>query len=156
MSPDEGQVGAVCPNAGRFPTRAVFLYFGIAIYALSFFLPAVNPYNLGGFPGWACAWLAFSTIGDGVSGSALGFFGGLINPIAITYVVLRIRNRAAHFRSALATAILLFMPLTWLSLAITQYRVEIGHVAWITGLLLMISWSDLRYLSRSRRINASV
>jgi hypothetical protein len=148
MSPDEAQVGPTSTNVRRFLTSATVLYFGIAIYVLSFFLPAVNPYDLGGIPGWACAWLSFGSIGEGVSWSALGFFGALINPIAITYVVLRIRNRAPHFRSVLATAILLFIPLTWLSLAFAQYKIEAGHIAWIAGLLSMISWSDLRYLLR--------
>jgi hypothetical protein len=37
-----------------------------------------------------------------------------------------------------------------------RYRIEIGHIAWISGLLLMISWSDLHYFSRLRRVNARV
>ena len=116
----------------------------------------MNPYDLGGLPGWACAWLSFAAIGDGISWSALGFFGALINPIAIAYVVLRVRDRAPHFRSGLATAILLFIPLTWLSLAFAQYKIEIGHIAWITGLLLIISWSDLRYLLRLPYVSGSL
>lgn len=156
MHPDGTQVGSASLNVNRFLTRGIFLYVGIASYVLSFVLPAVNPYDLGGLPGWACAWLSFAAIGDGVSWSALGFFGGLINPIAIAYVVLRIRNRAPHFRSGLATAILLFIPLTWLSLAFVQYRIEIGHFAWIAGLLFMISWSDLRYLLRLPYVTVSL
>ncbi len=91
-----------------------------------------------------------------MSVSALAFFGGLINPIAIAYVVLRILGRAPDVRSGLATTILFFIPITWLSLAFMSYRIEIGHIAWISGLVLMISWSDLCYFSRLRRVDARV
>jgi hypothetical protein len=121
-------------------------WLGIAIYVLSFFLPSVNPYSLGPFPGWACAWVAFFTLGER-SAESLAFFGALINPIAIAYVVLHIRNRAPRVRVGLALAILLFIPLTWVSLVVMRFPVEIGHVAWIVGLLLMMPWADFRRLA---------
>lgn len=86
--------------------------------------------------------------------SALFFFGGLINPIAIVYISLRILDRAPRVRSGLATAILLLIALTWLSLALMQYRIRIGHIAWITGLFLMIAWSDLRFPGSSRVLSS--
>lgn len=155
MFPDGAQVGSPALRARRFLTSNVLLCIGIGIFVLSFFLPAVNAYELD-FDGFACGWVSLFALQDGMSVSALAFFGGLINPIAIFYVVLRIRDRGPHFRSVLSTAILLFIPLTWLSLAFAQYRVEIGHVAWITGLLLMISWSDLRYLLRLPYVTGSL
>jgi hypothetical protein len=116
----------------------------------------VNLNGLGNLDGLACAWLSLFALQDGISVSALAFFGGLINPIAIAYIVLRILSRAPRVRSALATTILFFIPITWLFLALASYRIEIGHIAWITGILLMISWADLRYFSRLRRVHARV
>ncbi len=87
---------------------------------------------------------AFSILGL----SSLAFFGGLINPIAIAYVVLRIRNRAPKTRIAFESTILLCIPVTWLSLAIMHFRIGVGHVAWVTGLLLMVSWKDFSLRNR--------
>jgi len=150
MSPDETQVGLPALSASRFLASNALFYVGIGIFVVSFLLPAVNLNGLGDLDGFACAWLSLFALQDGMSVSALTFFGGLINPIAIPYVALRILGRAPRVRSALATTILFSIPITWLSLALTSYRIEMGHIAWITGLLLMISWSDFRYLSRLR------
>ena len=121
--------------------RAVF-YTGLALYVISFFLPAVAD-NTGGLPGWFCAWFAFAALHGVNQVSPVAIFGGLINPVAVVYVVLRILGRARRLRIASAIAILIFIPLTWLSLIFMQLGVRIGHVLWIAGLLLMISWKDL-------------
>ncbi len=76
--------------------------------------------------------------------NGLAVFGGLLNPIAIAYTVLRIRDRAPDTRFFLAGAILAFIPLTWLSLIVMHLGISIGHVAWIAGLILIIHWRDLR------------
>ena len=154
MSPDGTQVGLPALRASRLPTSGALFYVGIGIFVVSFFLPAVN--GLVDLDGFACAWFSLFALQDGMSVSALAFFGGLINPIAIAYVVLRILGRAPRVRSALATTILFFIPITWLSLAPSSYRIEIGHIAWIAGILLMISWPDLRSFSRLRRVNVRV
>jgi hypothetical protein len=56
--------------------------------------------------------MAFFTF-DEKGMALLAFFGGLINPIAIVYIVLRILRRTIKVRTGLAIAILLFIPLTW-------------------------------------------
>lgn len=76
--------------------------------------------------------------------NGLAVFGGLINPIAIVYIVMRILDRAPQGRFLLAGAILAFIPLTWLSLIMMHLGVLIGHVTWIAGLLLIIDWKDFR------------
>ena len=113
MFPDGNQVGLPALRARRLLTSDILLYVGIGIFVLSFFLPAVNAYDLD-FDGFACAWLSLFSVGDGMSISALAFFGGLINPVAITYVVLRIVGRVPNLRRGLSTAILSFIPITWL------------------------------------------
>ncbi len=155
MFPDGAQVGSPALRARRFLTSNALFYIGIGIFVVSFFLPAVNAYGLD-FDGFACAWLSLFALQDGMSVSALAFFGGLINPIAITYVVLRILGRAPSVRRILSTTILFFIPITWLSLAFTPYGIKIGHVIWISGLMLVISWSDLGHLPRLRRVSARV
>jgi len=144
MSANGHPVGSRPP--ARLLSALIFFRLGIAIYVLSFLLPAVNPYSLGSFPGWSCAWLAFFTLGERSAGS-LAFFGALINPIAIACAVLRIRGRAPRVRIGFAIAILLFIPLTWAAMVSMRFAVEIGHVAWIAGLLLMTPWTDFRHLA---------
>jgi len=152
MLPDGDQVGLPALRARRLLTSAL-LCVGIGIFVLSFSLPAVNAYDLD-LDGFACSWLSLCSVGDGMSISSLAFLGGLINPVAITYSVLRVLGRAPNLRKGLSTAILFFIPITWLSLALMRYGIRVGHVAWILGLLLMIDWSDLGHFSRLRRAHA--
>lgn len=79
----------------------------------------------------------------------LAVFGGLINPLAVAYVILRIDDRAPEGRWFFAIGILAFIPLTWLSLLMMHLGVRVGHIAWIAGLLLIVDWDDLRSRRRS-------
>jgi hypothetical protein len=128
----------------RRPATSAF-YVGVGLFVLSFFLPAIRDLNLSdrGVPGWGCALMAFFGLNnEQVNGLAV--FGGLINPIAIAYIVLRIFDRAPDGRFFLAGAILAFIPLTWLSLIMMHLGILIGHVAWIAALLLIVNWKDFR------------
>lgn len=122
------------PSPDRPLTPATF-YIGFGLYFLSFFLPAID---LAGnaVPGWMCAWMAF--IGDGKYESRLAIFGGLINPIVITYIVLEVRNRAWRVRKTLALSVLAFIPITWFSLTKMDLGIRVGHVLWILGMLLIL------------------
>jgi hypothetical protein len=142
---DEAQIA---PSSKRLLSASTFFYTGMFIYVVSFFLPAVDP--IVDIPGWASALSALAALGNHEFWSYLAFCGGLINPLVIVYIVLRIRDRAPRVRIGLASAILLFIPLTWLSLVSMKYRIEIGHVAWIAGLLLMISWTDFQRRSPAK------
>jgi hypothetical protein len=146
MSSDDPKVGSRSLGVKRYLASAAFGA-GIGVYLTSFFLPAVDPYKLGNIPGWACAWTAFFAPWDKHE-SPLAFFGGLINPIIIAYVVLRISGRAPRVRIALESAILLCIPLTWLSLLRMHFGIAVGHIAWITGILLIISWKDFSLRTR--------
>lgn len=129
----------------RLPTT--FFYVGLTLYAFSFLLPAIK--DSGGLhPGWTCAWLALLACSvKEVNG--LAFFGGLINPVALAYIVLRILDRAPEARFLLVLAVLTFIPITWLSLITMHLGIWIGHIAWIAGLLLIIDWKDLQSLRRN-------
>jgi hypothetical protein len=116
--------------------KPVTFYLGLTLYASSFFLPAVN-LNGVHVPGWECAWMAFYGLWLREHVSILAVFGGLINPIAIAYAVLRIRDRASQVRKVLALAGVAFIPITWLSLSEMELGVMVGHVLWITGLFLI-------------------
>jgi hypothetical protein len=125
------------------PKKSAVFYIGLLLYVLSFFLPAVDFYDSGHLAGWMCAWMAFyGLVVPNVS--LLAVFGGLINPAAVTYILLQVRNRAPRACFALSAAILLFIPITWLSLILMHLRIWVGHVVWITGLLLMIEWHKFR------------
>jgi hypothetical protein len=102
----------------------------------------VDPYILGDIAGWACVWTAFFAPWEKPE-SPLAFFGALISSITIAYVVLRISDRALKVRVALENAVLLCIPLAWPSLVSRHFKIWVGHIAWITGILLMISWKGL-------------
>jgi hypothetical protein len=144
MQSDGVQIDHPSSGVRTFLTTFTLFDVGIGIYIVSFFLPAVNAAYMGDIVGWQCAWLAFFSLGEDKSLSPLAIFGALINPIAIAYIVLRIFDRAPKARVRLASAILLFIPITWLSLLMMHFSIRIGHVAWIVGLLLIISWKDYR------------
>jgi hypothetical protein len=112
-------------------------YFGLVLYLVSFLLPAVT---LAGIPmfGWACAWLSLWMWAARENSSILVIFGGLINPLVIALVVLRLRNRAPRLRFTLSNAVLFCIPFTWLCLLNLKMGVRFGHLVWIAGLLLMI------------------
>jgi hypothetical protein len=113
-------------------------YVGLALYLASFLLPSVT---LAGMPmvGWACALWSLWMWAVPEHSSVLVIFGGLINPLAIALVVLRLRNRAHILRFALSNAVLICLPLTWLCLLNLKMGVRAGHLVWIAGLLLMIA-----------------
>ena len=79
---------------------------------------------------------------DGVS--PLIFYGGIINPMIVAYVFLWLYDAAEGLRTGLSVAILICIPLTWAALAQMYMRILVGHVAWIVGILLIISPSIAR------------
>jgi hypothetical protein len=145
MSVDKHSSRRLEPLSNFLASRGFYVGFGL--YLLSFFLPAVNWFAP--MPGWLCAWMSlWAWAGGGLrdqswvvpmfAGSVLGFLGGLINPLAILYAVLRGRNAAVKLRRSLCTTILWCIPFSWLCLLVLKMEVRVGHIAWIAGLLLMI------------------
>lgn len=85
-------------------------------------------------------------------GCRLGGFGGIVNPIAVAYILLHIVDRARRTQRVLAALILFCILLTWISLVILCLQDAdcpgVGHAVWVAGLLLMISASIREYLAR--------
>ena len=132
-------------------------YFGLIVYSISFFLPALW-FTDHFAEGWGCAYLALGvwlTNGFVDPGYQLGvrltIFGGLINLLAITYAVLTLLRRAPKARLTVALAVVICMPPTWLSIYLVDAPPDVGHAAWITGLLLMI-FGDISVLGRKRML----
>lgn len=124
--------------------------FGLAIYIISFLLPAV--WNDGGYhPGWSCALLALFVWRDDFPGATaryslgvkLTIFGGVINLLVIAYFLLRIFGQTPRTQKAAAWAILGCLPPMWVSLYLMGAIPSIGHAAWIVGILLMV-FEDIR------------
>lgn len=112
-------------------------YIGLGLYVASFALPAVS---LNGQPmiGWGCAWVSLWLWTNPKDSSVLVVFGGLINPLAILYAVLRLSSKASKLRGYLTSAIFLCIPFTWLCLLDLKMEALVGHIVWIVGLLLLI------------------
>ena len=144
---------------------SVIFYIGLGLYVLSFFLPVFRD-KVGSkeISGWRCAlgalyvWgmdLGPNTIPWLNAGYRLAGFGGLVNPLAIVYVFLRIFGVAVTARRVLAAGVLICIALTWLSLSILCAEDALcpylGHAAWVGGLLLMISDTITEFINRIRR-----
>lgn len=121
--------------------RQIGFGLGIAVYVASFLLPAMNE----GFFGWQCAHLSlslpFSRYGTDFNLFKFILFAcGLINPLALVYLVLRISDRSPLLRRGIAVVALSFVPLSWVFMAHLKPPLipAIGHIAWIAGLLLMM------------------
>src|ERR1035437_9507507 len=122
----------------RSRTIQISLVLGIAIYVASFFLPAVNDAGSGSLrgttmPGWICAEIAL------VSWKEIIFLSGLINPLILIYVVLRGTNRLNRVQTYTVVAILACIAVTWIELVRRRFHMEVGHVMWIAGLLLIMA-----------------
>ena len=132
--PSDGDAQPAAAPPTRSEPLPVTLWAGFGLFVVSFFLPAVDS-DLG----INCAFMALwvSTFDSGV-GYRLAFFGALINPMVLAYFVLRIRHRLRAVRICLAVAILICIPLTWVSLAYIALPVQIGHYVWIAGILLVL------------------
>jgi hypothetical protein len=135
MSADEHFVRKSERLRAFLSSKAFYIAFGL--YFASFLLPAVS---FGEQPlfGYACAWLSLVFWASRENSSFLVIFGGLINPLAILYGVLRLFDKAPRFRLYLSNVILVFIPFTWLCLLVLKIGVLVGHVVWIAGLLLMV------------------
>ena len=115
-------------NSVKSRWGSVIFYIGLGLYVLSFFLPVFRD-GVGSkeISGWRCAlgslyvWgmdLGPNTIPWLNAGYRLAGFGGLVNPLAIVYVFLRILGVAVNARRVVAASILICIALTWLSLSI--------------------------------------
>jgi len=127
--------GGLCRLQSLLARRGFYL--GLALYFTSFFLPAVT---LAGMPmqGWMCAFLSLWMWVDLENSSILVIFGGLINPLAFIWGVLRFYENGERLRLRLSRVVLLCIPFTWLCLLTLKMGFLVGHVLWIAGLLLMI------------------
>src|ERR1017187_2731246 len=118
-------------DAEKLPTT---FYLGLVVYLVSFFLPAVEQPSP--MSGWMCAYLSlWAWLNKPLW---MCFFAGIINPLAIAFVVLRHRNRAPKTRRVIALAVLACIPITWLFLSDMELGIRVGHVVWIAGLLLIL------------------
>jgi hypothetical protein len=120
----------------------ICLWLGVMVYLASFFLPAVIVTRYSeSIPGWGCALLALSPPFNPKAWTLSGLLLlaiGLINPMVLAYLYLRVRQKGGRLRRRIAIVALVLIPPTWIFLAIEHMAVDIGHVAWIAGLLMML------------------
>ncbi len=120
---------------------------GALTYVISFFLPAVDTEIRGTLPGWMCACaslLLFPAMfyePDGLlTLNSLLALSGLINPLLLVYLgLLPNSSRVAYrIRPAAAMVAITLIPVTWIAFAISKEGIEIGHVPWVAGLVLLM------------------
>jgi hypothetical protein len=118
-----------------------FVILGAAVYAISFCLPAVwGKGVVGEVPGWVCARFTLAALpGASSDGSWLYFACGVVNPLAVAYLALRVAGQAPRTRRVFAILALILIPLSWVVMAKDLLMPHIGHVAWIGGLWAMLT-----------------
>jgi hypothetical protein len=130
-------------NSNGAPARPILLGLGAAAYTISFFLPAVADGN-NWVTGWFCAWVALAAVARPYEWLSLPLFAsGLINPLTLGYLALRMLGKRPRVRRGLAIAALSFIPLSWIVIA-SQLRFGPGHVVWVAGLAMVLAPEAIR------------
>ena len=114
------------------------LYFGLSLFLVSFFLPAV-----GNLSGLACAEFAIKSWKHDDKISSLALFGGWLNPQVLLFFFLSALRAALRLRAILTITILFSIPMTWITIhRMSQARMfmdlKIGHLLWIAGILFIV------------------
>jgi hypothetical protein len=112
-------------------------YLGLAIFLLSFFLPAVGPLT-----GFGCAFWALTSWNHDDKISSLALFGGWLNPIVLVLFFLSVFRVAPRLRAVLTVTTLFSIPMTWISIhrmndAGMSMDLKVGHFLWIAGILFI-------------------
>jgi len=113
-------------------------YLGLAIFLLSFFLPAV-----GSLTGFGCAFWALTSWSHDDKISSLALFGGWLNPIVLVLFFLSVFHRAPRLRAVLTVTTLFSIPMTWVAIhrmndAGMAMDLNVGHFLWIAGILFIV------------------
>src|SRR5205085_1260388 len=88
---------------------------------------------------WQCAELALLLPFAAPSLGMLPLLAaGLVNPLALVYLGLRVSDASERWRYRIAFATLSLIPFSWVFLATMHLSIGAGHVAWVAGLLLML------------------
>jgi hypothetical protein len=111
---------------------------GLAIFLLSFFLPAVGSFN-----GFQCALFPLIFRSHDHQISSLSLFGVWLNPIVLTLFFLSIFRVAPRLRAVLTVTSLFSIPMTWISIhrmnaAGMFMDLNFGHFVWIAGILFIV------------------
>lgn len=125
--------------------------FGLCVFVVAFFLPAVRAGSPGSeavvFPGWKCASVALTETVALVGKSGvekpsfevlLVIFSGWINPLVLLLFVLSFWPTLLAVRRVLAVIVLLCMAATWTFFAVQKVTPLMGHFVWIAGALLVL------------------
>jgi len=131
----------VSKPAQRAPGKRL-LYIGMAIFALSFLLPAVaREHEI--FMGYSCALRA-------IQFRSWVMLSGVTNPLILLYLALRLTDRARKTRRLSAFGVLGCIGVAWYVIAELELTVLLGHVLWILGMFLILG-RDLAFWKWQRR-----
>jgi hypothetical protein len=147
-----------CIAAGMSPTNissehqdaaTLCVAAGLICYTASFFLPAVELEG-GSLKGFECAKFAL-LVGLNPNLAALPMLAaGAVNLLAVLSLALRLSNRPG-LRRAVAMAAIVLVPFSWLAITVFHATILIGHVVWVSGLLLFLGPEVLQYARGGRQ-----
>ena len=112
----------------RDSRNGMWFYLGVGLYVASFFLNAVND-----IPGWRCALATLSDFPNLFR--ELYFYSGLVNPLVIGFVVVKLLDEAPRLRRVLALVALLLMVPTWI--IVSMMAIKLGCALWVVSLFIV-------------------
>ncbi len=142
--------------------RNLLLLIGLALYASSFFLPAISSSSAtgGSVRGYLCAWITL-TVPWGHDGMNVFhdkpfvyiaiLVSGLTNIVFLITAVLMLTKRRQKLTAILRVLLLLMLPCSWFILYQLKFVPREGHYMWILGMLLVVFSNEL---TGYRRVSA--
>jgi hypothetical protein len=133
--------------------------FGIVLFVVAFFLPAVRTPGsgpeAGPFVGWVCAVSALIAsagiihLGAALQGKdAVGaislILSGWVNPLLLLFLIFSIRANWVRTRRGLAAAILVCLAATWVFLFKAPMTPLVGHFLWVAGIAAILGAQFVR------------
>jgi len=142
-----------------------------ALFALSFFLPAIRMDASGPAPhpasdamiGWMCAWFAsilvpiglIKSLGQGIEGETIFLpMSGLINYLFLAVCILSFWPRLRRTRLILEALMLPCFIATWIFFSSSKTTPLIGHFLWLAACVL-VAVPDAVRLSRNKELAAA-
>jgi hypothetical protein len=130
----------------QVPLFLLLQILGVVVFAIAFFLPAVNFANSTpgeAMSGWFCARFALlSVYHSELKGlnEFLVVLSGWINLITVAFLILSLTRKLALLRMILAALLPIFLLATWVFLFFRVHMIVFaGHYLWVIGALLIFS-----------------
>jgi hypothetical protein len=135
---------------------------GLTSYIVSFVLPAIelpssgsmgsNIFSGGSIKGFLCALYALiAPLSSPTPGSLLALAAGSVNVLALLSLAARRLDWPEEHRCVVALAAIALIPFSLPAIGMLHASIRIGHVVWVSGLLLFLVPELVQYARGGRQ-----